>query len=201
MICEKCGKEHNGNYGSGRFCSKECARSFSTLNDNSKAQKKCYCSNCNNLFLINKRASSKNYICKECRQKLKLELKINKHNQLLDKRKSLTELYNLNKSPYKEFDTIYINKDAEGNEYLYLIKHNKDNKIIKRAKVNIYRYIIELEMGRKLNYNEIVHHIDLNHFNNARNNLIVLTRQLHNTLHANKISIEEIIENNLYVYA
>lgn len=27
MICEKCGKEHNGSYGSGRFCSKECAHS------------------------------------------------------------------------------------------------------------------------------------------------------------------------------
>ena len=25
FICENCGKEHNGNYGSGRFCSKSCA--------------------------------------------------------------------------------------------------------------------------------------------------------------------------------
>lgn len=30
MICELCQNEHNGSYGSGRFCSKECARSFST---------------------------------------------------------------------------------------------------------------------------------------------------------------------------
>lgn len=30
MKCENCGKEHNGNYGSGRFCSQLCARSFST---------------------------------------------------------------------------------------------------------------------------------------------------------------------------
>ena len=28
--CENCGKEHDGSYGSGRFCSTECARSFST---------------------------------------------------------------------------------------------------------------------------------------------------------------------------
>ncbi len=27
MKCEKCGEEHNGNYGSGRFCSTECAHS------------------------------------------------------------------------------------------------------------------------------------------------------------------------------
>lgn len=28
--CENCGKEHAGNYGSGRFCSNKCARGFST---------------------------------------------------------------------------------------------------------------------------------------------------------------------------
>lgn len=30
MICEKCGKEHDGEYGSGRFCSAKCARGFSS---------------------------------------------------------------------------------------------------------------------------------------------------------------------------
>ena len=34
MICEKCGKEHNGLYGSGRFCSSTCARSYATTNTN-----------------------------------------------------------------------------------------------------------------------------------------------------------------------
>lgn len=29
-ICENCGNEYNGNYGSGRFCSSVCARGFST---------------------------------------------------------------------------------------------------------------------------------------------------------------------------
>jgi len=31
MNCENCGKEHEGSYGSGRFCSPKCARGFSTL--------------------------------------------------------------------------------------------------------------------------------------------------------------------------
>lgn len=31
MRCEKCECEHDGNYGSGRFCSQKCSRSFSTL--------------------------------------------------------------------------------------------------------------------------------------------------------------------------
>ena len=30
LNCEYCGKEHNGGYGSGRFCSPQCARGFST---------------------------------------------------------------------------------------------------------------------------------------------------------------------------
>lgn len=30
MKCENCNNEHKGNYGSGRFCSKGCASSFST---------------------------------------------------------------------------------------------------------------------------------------------------------------------------
>ena len=30
MICENCQIEHDGNYGSGRFCSNRCARGFST---------------------------------------------------------------------------------------------------------------------------------------------------------------------------
>ena len=30
MKCETCDQDHNGLYGSGRFCSKRCARSFST---------------------------------------------------------------------------------------------------------------------------------------------------------------------------
>ena len=33
MLCESCGHPHNGLYGSGRFCSVQCARSFSTKNN------------------------------------------------------------------------------------------------------------------------------------------------------------------------
>ena len=34
MICENCGKEHDGSYGSGRFCCKSCAISFTNKNRN-----------------------------------------------------------------------------------------------------------------------------------------------------------------------
>ena len=29
FVCEQCGKKHNGQYGSGRFCSKSCANAYS----------------------------------------------------------------------------------------------------------------------------------------------------------------------------
>ena len=44
MICEHCGKEQDGQYGSGRFCDSKCARAFSTANKrdeiNAKVSKK-----------------------------------------------------------------------------------------------------------------------------------------------------------------
>lgn len=40
MKCEKCEKEHDGKYGSGRFCSEKCARSFSTTGNRKEINKK-----------------------------------------------------------------------------------------------------------------------------------------------------------------
>ena len=39
-ICESCQEEHGGTYGSGRFCSAKCAKSFSTKNKNDSGKKK-----------------------------------------------------------------------------------------------------------------------------------------------------------------
>jgi len=65
-ICENCGKEHDGSYGSGRFCSKECARSFSSKN--SKGQlKEAKCVDCGKTIYIGKRASNKTCRCEECK--------------------------------------------------------------------------------------------------------------------------------------
>ena len=67
MICENCGKEHDGSYGSGRFCSKECARSYATNHEQNKHQlKEAKCINCGKIIYIDKRASLKTCKCKEC---------------------------------------------------------------------------------------------------------------------------------------
>ena len=65
MICENCGKEHDGSYGSGRFCSKECARAFSSKNTTGQL-KEAKCIDCGKIIYIGKRASDKKCRCEEC---------------------------------------------------------------------------------------------------------------------------------------
>jgi len=40
MKCENCNNEHDGTYGSGRFCSSKCARGFSTKNKRNEINEK-----------------------------------------------------------------------------------------------------------------------------------------------------------------
>ena len=67
-ICERCGKEHDGAFGSGRFCSNKCAHSYSTYNEkDKKSLKEARCISCGKTIYINKRASTKNCKCDECK--------------------------------------------------------------------------------------------------------------------------------------
>lgn len=57
MICENCGKEHDGHFGSGRYCSRACANSrhHSTetkqkISESIKKEIICYCQFCNKEF-------------------------------------------------------------------------------------------------------------------------------------------------------
>lgn len=66
MICENCGKEHDGSYASGRFCCKECAKAFSTKNENMHDTKLLKCIDCGKICCVNKRTNNK-YRCKTCK--------------------------------------------------------------------------------------------------------------------------------------
>ena len=79
MICENCGKTHDGKYASGRFCSKHCAKSFSSKKCKNKFIEKI-CEICGNVFLKNIHDSS-NCICDRCKinnYKLRFKIKNNK---------------------------------------------------------------------------------------------------------------------------
>lgn len=67
MICENCGKEHNGNYGSGRFCCKQCARAFSTKNMIKNRKKKTVCSKCGAEIEVSIYSNTSKVLCKKCK--------------------------------------------------------------------------------------------------------------------------------------
>lgn len=191
MKCQNCNKEHDGSYGSGRFCSSHCARSFATSKNRKEINKKVS-------ETMLKKCKHVKYKGKTIPLKKYNQLK-NKHDNYIERRSKLAREINLSESPYNEFDTAYKNA-GEYKDCFYLTKHNKNNKIVKRAIVPYYRYDIEFELQRRLKSNEIVHHIDGNHFNNKRENLIVLSSKEHCRLHKNLITIEEILKEELYVH-
>ena len=102
-ICEQCGNEHDGSYGSGRFCSKECARGFSGSNRSFESRKKTsisvskehehICPKCGKHFMHN---GTGKVLCRACKTEIKckccgaekgkcLRPEICKHSQFLPK--------------------------------------------------------------------------------------------------------------------
>lgn len=71
-ICENCGYEHNGDYGSGRFCSVKCSKAFSTKAKRKEINKK-----------VSKTAALKNKKIKKC-VSCKEEIKSNSKTKYCD---------------------------------------------------------------------------------------------------------------------
>lgn len=72
MKCEKCKCEYVIGI-SNRFCSTQCAHSFSTLKVNHEQLKLAYCSKCNQEIYIKKNASIKTCLCDNCRNERRLK--------------------------------------------------------------------------------------------------------------------------------
>lgn len=84
----------------------------------------------------------------------------------------------------------------------YEVHKNKDNRmrayykdeLTNKHKIISYpRIVVEEHLKRKLNDDEIVHHIDENPENNNIDNLMVLTRKEHGKLHMQKYFDKEVI--------
>lgn len=71
FICEYCGKEHNGKYGSGRFCSSKCAHGFSTKY--APKTKIAKCKICGSEVEV-KLHASKITICNKCLEKQQAQI-------------------------------------------------------------------------------------------------------------------------------
>lgn len=71
--CENCGNEHDGSYGSGRFCSVKCARGFSTKEKRSLINEKI------STTINGSGNNTVKKICLNCKEKF--EVPFNKRNQ------------------------------------------------------------------------------------------------------------------------
>lgn len=77
-----------------------------------------------------------------------------------------------------------IKKIVSKGDYQYAIVPEHPNST-KNGYVLLHRIIMENHLGRILNTNEVVHHIDGNKTNNIISNLQLLTNKEHSKLHAN----------------
>ena len=134
-ICENCGSEHNGSYGSGRFCSTKCSRSFSTKNNRAETNekirfkmskthedklKKCICIECGNYFLAKRRL-------KTCSTECLNKIKNRSGNKSVNTRR---ERGTFSGWPYRKGEQSYPEKYIEN----FLVSNGKNN-FVKELKV------------------------------------------------------------------
>lgn len=78
--------------------------------------------------------------------------------------------------------------------YYYFIDKNHPLATGNSGRVLLHRHVAQLKLGRWLLSNEIVHHIDENKLNNSPDNLLVLSRQEHSSIHAIRLEQKPCIE-------
>lgn len=94
--------------------------------------------------------------------------------------------------PQKELLVWNIEKVVKKGEYLYAVVRNHPSRT-KNDYVLMHRVVMENHLGRLLNTDEVVYHIDGNKHNNDISNLQVLTQKQHAKHHADE-QLKNIVE-------
>lgn len=73
----------------------------------------------------------------------------------------------------------------------------KKLRISKNQTRDEHRYVMELHIGRKLEFNEIVHHKDGNKKNNDLSNLEIISRKIHSSMHMKEFMQDKLFVSNI----
>jgi len=76
--------------------------------------------------------------------------------------------------------------------------HYKAIKVNGRKK-DLHRHLMEQKLGRKLHFDEVVHHIDENKLNNDLSNLEIKTRSEHSRGHKTNSTVKETTKEKLRI--
>lgn len=170
MICENCSNKHQGKYGSGRFCSVNCARGFSTKSKRQEINKKIskrlkksvqkVCYSCNKPICRQNRSG----LCRSC-------VKSNKKH-IHDPKNRNENLWNIIKIISKgDYNYALVPGHPNATKYGYVLEH---------------RIIMENYLNRILDNEEIVHHCDEIKKNNDIDNLELMLISEHGKYHSTK---------------
>jgi DNA-directed RNA polymerase subunit RPC12/RpoP len=177
MKCENCDEPHNGEFGSGRFCSKSCANSFASKQHREETNKKVSAT----LIAKNKLKISVikkyDYVCSKCDNEFIVNQKIRKDRSV-----------HCSKCKRKARHSIDINNSIT----LFDLSKRTISKILKRAK-------IKCAMCSWDKTSLDIHHIEhrKNNGSDNDNNLICLCPNCHRMAHENKYTIKELLERNV----
>lgn len=125
--------------------------------------------------------------CESCRKARKREYAKKRYKDLINqgitkKRYGITNCIYCGKEIIKNRPDQDICFDCYKKHYYKTVENYGSVKRSKDGKATIGRKII-LDLGFKLSYNIVVHHIDENPDNNALSNLMILSRKNHSKLH------------------
>lgn len=151
MNCENCKNEHNGYYGSGRFCSSKCARGFSTKSKRAE---------------INKKISSK------LKGREGHDKGFKKGHD--DRRKILTKEDRLKAVKAKE---LYRKELYSKLEFINLPMAEKRRIVLREQENKCFECKIDSWLGNPITLE--LHHIDGDNTNNERTNLMFLCPNCH----------------------
>lgn len=181
--CENCNKEHDGTYGSGRFCSKECARGFSTKNKRKE---------------INEKTSNS----------LKGRKLSDEHRDKISKIQSGKVMSENTKNKISNTKKgIARTEEEKTNIAIGMLKSNgkEINSILDVSSRTVTKILTRMNIGcSRCGWKEStcdIHHINgrkIEDFNN-NNNLSLICPNCHRLVHTGKIKKEELIPLSIYI--